>query len=122
MTTLYRVENPLTDVGLWYNAQGRQVDFIRDLDAARCRDLPMGHDPSLVGGWFSATDSLEQMCSWISASDAVQLADRGHGLYAVEVAEEGWRITREPYVHAVFRSELVLSRRLLPWDVLELTP
>jgi len=122
MTTLFRVENPTSGIGLWYRDDGVQVDFIRDLDNARCRDLPMGHDASLVGGWRSSTDSLEQMATWLSESDVAQLASHGHNLWAIDVPEHGWRTTTEPYVHTVFRDELVVARRKLPWTVLDLTP
>ena len=122
MSTLFRVENPSTAIGLWYREDGVQVDFIRALEDARCRDLPMGHDPSLVGGWRSGTATLAQMADWLSASDVAQLAAHGHGLWAIEVPDHGWRMTTEPYVHAVFRDELVVARRRVPWDVLDLTP
>lgn len=117
--TVYRIENPEAGIGLWYAETGERVDFIRYLVDAKSRDLPMGFDPNLVGGWHSATDSLGAMADWLSASDVRQLAACGHGLYAVEVT--GYRLTAEPYVHAVFRREDVVSSRLLPFDVLELT-
>jgi len=119
--TVYRIENPLTQVGLWYRADGAQVDFIKTIEDAKCRDLPMGFDPNLVGGWVSGTHSIEAMADWLTASDAEQLIAAGHGLYEVTVDERGFRMTREPYVHAVFRREHVRATRQLPYTVLGLS-
>ncbi len=120
MSTLFRVEHPTSGIGLWYREDGVKVDFIRhELVDALNRDLPMDHDPDLVGGWFSAAESLEQLAQWVSASDVVQLRDRGHVVYAVEVAS--YRQAAGPYDHPVFRRELVVARRQVPWELLGVT-
>lgn len=118
MYTVYRIENPDTGIGLWYRADGVQVDFIRTLDGAKCADLPMGYDPTLVGGWLSGTDTMAAMADWLHHSDGVQLEAAGHALWEMTVSE--FRMTSEPYVHAVFRREHVLAARRLPFDALGL--
>ena len=107
MATLYRVENTLTDIGLWYNGFGEKTDFIvHEIQDAQCRDLPMDFDPAFKDGgdWRSACDSLESMREWFSMSDLKQFTQKGYGLYTLEVPN--YRMTNG---HAIFLREQVIS-------------
>jgi len=105
MHTLYRVGSP-TGQGLWYEADGEFNPLIKTLSNAKCRDMPMGHDPDLVGGWISATDSLPGLSDWFSHEDALELKERGYTLQEFVVTE--YR-TAERYPHAVFQREAVIE-------------
>lgn len=99
MPTIYRVENQNTMIGLWYNAAGEKVDFIKSIDGMN-KDLPMDFDPDFTGGWYSAGENLPQMKNWFSAQDVVTLEQAGYGLYKIEVSEY-----RQANGHAWFRRE-----------------
>lgn len=103
MPTLYRVENPDTMAGLWYDGQGNFTEYVKTLDEGQCRDLPMPYDLSVAGGWFSACDNLADMANWFSQRDLEQLAVRGYGLYEVTVPDQD---VKPLAGHAVFRREL----------------
>lgn len=109
MPTLYRVENPDTMAGLWYDGQGRFTEYVKTLEDGQCRDLPMPYDPAVAGGWFSACDNLADMSHWFSRRDLDQLSVRGYGLYEVTVPD---RDVRPLGGHAVFRRENASFRLL----------
>jgi hypothetical protein len=100
MPTLYRVENQITMIGLWYNAEGEKVDFVKTIPQSLCHDVPMDFDPEFAGGWYSAGESLEQMGNWFSANDVSVLSQAGYDLYRVEVPEY-----RQANGHGFFRRE-----------------
>lgn len=109
MAVLYRVENPDTAEGLWYDGWGNFTEYVKTLDDGHCRDLPMPYDPAIAGGWFSACDNLDDMSNWFSLEDLDQLAERGYGLYEVFVPDGD---VREVSGHAVFRRENAKLHRL----------
>lgn len=113
---IYRVENPDTMAGLWYDGAGNFTEFVRTLDDGQCRDLPMPHDPELAGGWFSACDNLTDMSHWFSISDLEQLEGLGYGLYEITVPEAD---VRPAGGHVVFRRESA-SFRLVPTSLLRI--
>lgn len=107
MATLYRVENPNTQVGLWYNEFGEKTDFIiHEIENAQCKDVPMDFDPEFKdgGSWKSACDNIPDMSNWFSLSDLEQFKRKGYGLYLFEV--EGYRTVNG---HAIFLPEAVVS-------------
>ncbi len=114
MPTLYRVENQLTMIGLWYNAEGEKTDFIKSVPGALCADVPMEFDPDFTGGWYSAGESVEQMSSWFSAQDVAKLTQVGYELFEIQVPE--YRVRNG---HALFRREGALFTPV-PVSVLEL--
>lgn len=87
MPTLYRVENPNSMQGLWYDGHGRYNGFIRQFGDAKCHDVPMGFDPKFKDGgdWFSACDNLKDMANWFSPDDLTRLHGIGYRLYSMEV-------------------------------------
>lgn len=112
--TLYRVENPSTGIGLWYAEDGRFTDYIKTIDDALNRDLPMGYDPAFQdgGSWISAADSLEQLALWVSPSDMRQLVERGYRVWAFEVLSY-----HTLNGHAVFLREHVLRKYVVPHEL-----
>ena len=101
MKSIYRIEHPTADEGLWYSRDGCQTNFIVNrVKNALCRDMPMGFNQNIVGGWISAAETVEQMNHWISLSDALQLSDAGFEMFEVQVPEY-----RHEYGHVVFRRE-----------------
>lgn len=108
MPTLYRVENPVTNIGLWYNNEGEKTDFIKhEIAEAQCADLPMPKDETVYGDggrWYSACDNIPDMRNWFSVSDLQQFKRKGYGLYLFEVPE--YRIANG---HAIFLKEKALS-------------
>jgi len=116
MTTLFRVENPLTNLGLWYAGTGEFTEFIKTIDNAQCRDLPMDYDPTMKdgGNWISACDNLDDMQNWFSPSDLHQLQQVGYGLYTFEVPNY-----RQANGHAIFLRESVIESRLVSISLLE---
>jgi len=107
--TLYRIENPHSMAGLWYDGEGRFTEYVKTLDHGQCRDLPMPFEPGLAGGWFSACREVAQLQSWFSPADLLQLAGRGYGLYEIRVSGSD---CREVGGHFVFRRENALFRQL----------
>lgn len=85
--TFYRVCNPETEQGLWYNFDGSFSGLIHnEFDFCVNSQLKMDFDPELIG-WLSATDSLEDLYKWFSISDIINLQNKGWFLHAYEVTE-----------------------------------
>ena len=85
--SLWRVENPETLIGLWYNEFGEKTDFIKTIENAQCAEVPMEFDPQMKDGgdWFSACDNLPDMRNWFSTSDLHNFGQVGYRLYRIEV-------------------------------------
>lgn len=119
MPVLYRVENPATDVGLWYNKFGEKTDFIKhQIKDAQCADLPMDPDLSIYadgGKWYSACDNIPDMRNWFSVSDLQQFKKAGYGLYLFEVPD--YRMANG---HAIFLREQAISIEEAPISLLEI--
>lgn len=114
---IYRVENPLSMQGLWYDNDGRYNPFIKRLSAAKCRDLPMDFDllyKQQGKAWISACDSLPDMKNWFHYQDVVELSEAGYHLYAFEVHEY-----KQVPGHVIFTREAVVGSRILDINVLK---
>jgi len=117
MNTIYRVENPLSQQGLWYREDGSFNPLIKTLTNAIARDFPMGFDPAFkVDGldWISGCDNLTDMQNWFSVQDLTELHIRGYDLFKFEV--EKYRTVNG---HAVFANEHVLSNTKLDMSLLK---
>jgi hypothetical protein len=61
MKTFYRVCNPKTEQGLWYDFKGKFTGLIHDeFNFCSNSSLAMPFDEELIG-WLSATDSLDEL-------------------------------------------------------------
>lgn len=119
MPTLYRVENPVTNIGLWYNEFGEKTDFIvNDIEDAAAAALPMPKDETIYGDggrWYSACDSIPQMGEWFSISDLNQFKKKGYGLYVYEVEDY-----RQVPGHSIFLKEKVIEVVQADFSLLEI--
>jgi hypothetical protein len=115
--TVYRIENPVTMNGLWYNEQRELTAFITTLSNAKCKDLPMPFDAERYSqdglAWFSATDVLEEIPDWCSLQDLAELAEAGYHLYAFTVSHY-----RKVPGHAIFAREHIIDCVQLDLSVL----
>ena len=87
---LFRIENPTTKAGMWYNAKGEPDPFIAGLTDGISAGLPMGQHErygQLGRRWFSATDSITQLRNWFSTLDIKELYEAGYRLYRFTVME-----------------------------------
>lgn len=101
MQKVYRIENLNSDDGLWYNRSGERTDFIiNEIDNAKSRDIPMGYNPNIVGGWLSAAETVAAMGDWLSLKDALEFESKGYQFFEVQVPEY-----RHEYGHVVFQRE-----------------
>ena len=117
MATLYRVENPISQQGLWYKTDGTFNPFIKTLTNALAKDLPMGFDAQFkVEGldWVSACDNLPDMRNWFSTQDLMELDGRGYNLYEFTVNRY-----RAVNGHAVFAKEHVIEQNKIDLSLLK---
>lgn len=108
-TLLYRVENPDTGSGPWYDATGNFTGIAHTLTGGRCRELPMPYRADIAGGWFCAAEDLAGLALRFTASDLEQLEALGYGLYEITVPEAD---IRQAGTHVVFRRANATFRRL----------
>lgn len=86
MRTFYRVCNPTTEQGLWYNFDGTFSGLIHDrFKFCANHELAMDFDPELVG-WLSAVENLDDLWVWFSREDILEL--QKHGWYIYEYSVE----------------------------------
>lgn len=89
--TIYRIENPTTMHGMWYDIEGNYRPSIFDLcPDSIAKDFPMGFDEAHKRNgkkWFSAGKSEENMRYWFSKADAQALYNNGYKLYKFVVNE-----------------------------------
>lgn len=90
MREIFRIENPVTKNGMWYDAEGKYAPFILELTDGVSAGLPMDFDERYGAGgvrWFSAAGDFEQLQYWFSRRDVDELAAAGFCLYRMEVKE-----------------------------------
>ena len=89
--TIYRIENPTTMHGMWYNKAGEFNPIIHELcPDALAKELPMGYDSRHRKdgkAWYSAGKSIENMNQWFNRKDADDLVANGFVLYEFVVTE-----------------------------------
>jgi len=86
MKHFYRVCNPGSQQGLWYDYEGKFIGLIHD-EFSFCSnsELEMPYDNELIG-WLSATDSLESLWNWFTEEDIKQLQNHGWYIHKYEVS------------------------------------
>ena len=89
--TIFRIENPTTMHGMWYDQHGNFDPAIHRLcPNSPSKDLPMPEcmDHNLNGKqWYSAGKSIDNMQHWFSREDAERLVSHGFRLYQFVVSE-----------------------------------
>lgn len=85
MKTFYRVCNPETEQGLWYDFTGEFTGLIHTrFNFCKNHDLSMEFDDELIG-WLSATDTLESLWNWFTEDDIKELQKHGWYIHEYEV-------------------------------------
>lgn len=90
MKTIYRIENPTTNSGMWYDRYGQPNGVIENLTEGKSKamDMPHSHLHEANGKkWFSAVASIESLLMWFSKKDIEELLSWGFRLYKFEVNE-----------------------------------
>lgn len=116
MKTIYRIENEETEAGMWYRSGAIYDPFIKTLKDGKSADLPMGyHERYSKDGlaWFSGTVNREQMQSWFSVQDAMELHANGYKLFEFvsnQYIEEEYQV--------IFTREGIITKKEIPLSVL----
>jgi hypothetical protein len=111
---VYRIENPNTESGMWYNRDGSYNGFVHTLTEGKTADLPMGFCERFGKDgyrWYSAAIDVASMNYWFSPLDAFELKQAGYELYQFEVTQY---IIEEFQVS--FTREGVVGRTPIPWE------
>jgi hypothetical protein len=98
MKTFYRVCNPETEQGLWYDYKGNFTGLIHD-KFAFCTNskLEMPFDDELVG-WLSAVENLDDLWAWFTKEDIYELQKHGWFIYEYEGQDHKFYDTFQHYV------------------------
>jgi hypothetical protein len=84
MKTFYRVANPKTQQGLWYDMEGQFTGQIHGkYDFCAASGLLMPFDSEL-SGFLSAADSIEHLLTWFPIQDIQRLQAEGFVVQAYE--------------------------------------
>jgi hypothetical protein len=110
---IYRIEDPITMNGMWYDKYGNFKPRIQELcPNSISKDLPMEYceDHRRLGKkWNSAGKSIENMNRWFSKSDAENLVNNGFRLY--EFVVNDWY---EKDMEILFHRGAVVSQKEIP--------
>lgn len=113
--TIFRIENPSTMHGMWYNHKGEYDPAIHRLCPNALAGefaMPRCASHSAHGKqWYSAGKSIANMQQWFNRQDALNLVAAGYVLYQFEVTE--WQ---EKEMEVLFTREGILSQVEIPVD------
>lgn len=87
---IFRIENPDTMNGMWYNEKGEYDPFIFNLTEGVSAHLPMEpHERYGNNGqrWFSGCGDFQQLQYWFSNRDVIELGEAGYRLFRFESRE-----------------------------------
>ncbi len=113
---VFRIENPDTMHGMWYEKDGTFNPFINKLTEGISKDLPMDFDPAHKKGgldWYSAGKSVENMNQWFSPLDALELHQNNYKLFKFEVKQYQMR-----EMECLFTREGIIKQEQIPLDVI----
>lgn len=116
MMNIFRIENPTTNHGMWYDAAGVYNPFIESLSEGKSASLPMGWDKRYGARgrrWYSGTGDADMLKHWFSERDAVELGEAGYRLHVFEASEF---IVEEFQV--IFTREGVVASTVIPLSVI----
>jgi hypothetical protein len=113
---LFRIENPDSQKGLWYDSNGNYSGVITTIGDAKSADLPMEFDEDFGrdGNWHSACQSMEVMRDWFTKNDLQKLSALGYKLFQLQVPS--YKVLNG---HAVFLKNAVLKSDQLKMEDLE---
>ena len=84
----YRVENPTTQNGLWYDIDGNFTGTIhqKEFDKLQNHKLPMPFNEN-IQGWLSCVEKLEEIDAWFNEEDMKILRPKGYMLSEYESSD-----------------------------------
>lgn len=84
----YRVENPTTQNGLWYDIDGNFTGTIhqKEFDKLQNHKLPMPFNEN-IQGWLSCVEKLEEIDAWFNEEDMKILRHKGYMLSEYESSD-----------------------------------
>jgi len=83
--TFYRVCNPESEQGLWYDYKGNFTGLIHDrFKFCKNHELRMDFDDELVG-WLSAVGELDDLYHWFTVEEIKQLQEFRRYIHEYEV-------------------------------------
>lgn len=116
MKTIYRIENPQSKHGMWYNENAELDPIIQTLcPTSKSKDLPMDYNEKHRKDgkvWNSAGRSIEEMNYWFSKEDAINLCNNGFKLFEFVVTEY-----QELEHEILFTREGVISQKEIHIDL-----
>ena len=102
MKTFFRICNPATQQGLWYDFNGEFTGLIHErFNFCTNSKLAMDFDEELVG-WLSAVETLEDLWKWFTREDVEKL--QNHGWYIFEYEATDYKFY-ERFQHMVISQE-----------------
>lgn len=85
----FRVANPTTQQGLWYDFKGKFTGLIHNkFSFCENSKLEMPFNPELTG-WLSATNSIEDLFYWFTPLDILRL--QSYGYYVVSYSATDYK-------------------------------
>ena len=107
----YRVSNPETGQGLWYDLTGAFTGLIHDrFKFCTNHALAMDFDPELVG-WLSAVPNLDDLWVWFTKDDVLRLQEHGWFIHEYEVTSSKFY---ERFQHDVIcQKTSVITRKIV---------
>lgn len=113
---IFRIENEITNHGMWYRLDGTFDPFIKRLTEGKSKNLPMGFDEKFHKEnlkWFSGCSNIADMQHWFSDLDAFELSVNGYKLYEFQskqfIAEEH---------QTLFTREGILTKKEIPLETI----
>jgi len=115
---VYRIENPIDKIGLWYTDEGVFTNKIQELcpnGIAKNFPMPLRLDLHRKDGekWYSSGKSVENMNQWFTVLDAVNLYNNGYKLFELEVA-----MFHELEMEILFCRKGILKQREIPLEII----
>lgn len=113
---IYRIENTITNHGMWYKEDGTYDPFILKLTEGKSKHLPMEHHERYSEGgikWFSGCDSVEMLKQWFSKQDVFELLQSGYGLYEFECSQY-----KQEENQTLFSREGIVNKHKIGMDTL----
>jgi hypothetical protein len=120
MRTIYRIENPNDNNGMWYSGEAKPRKRIHILcPDGIAKDFPMPINPLHRKDdkiWQSAGKSIENMNQWFTSSDALNLLKHGFKLYEFKV-----EVFQELEMEILFCRDDIIEQREIPlsdvWNI-----
>jgi hypothetical protein len=109
MKKFYRVCNPETQQGLWYDQSGNFTGLIHnEFNFCENSKLEMDFDEELVG-WLSAVPTLDDLYKWFTVEDIIKLQEQGWFIHEYE-AESFWFYEKFQHMVICQKTSKIISK------------